>query len=229
MSSCCRCGKPLQKQKYFCSISCAVIWRNQNTMTEEKRAKISASLKGRPNAYKGRHFSEQGRQNIAIAAVNRRGKPSPRKGVRTNKPAWNRGVGHKEETKVKIRETKLRQGNFSTRDCGNGRPLSRPHQLLFDSLSNFGWTVEHPISLGKRQPGWPTCYKVDLALPERKLAIEVDGDSHRTLSCRAKDAKKDGKLSELGWIIVRVPNERAVELAAQPAVEIVTKLFGAMS
>jgi len=224
LRTCRRCGEPLTRnQKAFCSSRCAIVWRNQNTMTSEKRARISASLSGRPNAYKGRHYSEQARRNMSVAHI---GNTPPNKGIKTGKPAWNRGVPHREETKQKISKVQIQRGNFSARDCGNGRPLPRPHQLLYDALVPIGWVYEYPISLGKRQPGWPTHYKADLAFVESKLVIEVDGASHRMIIARKRDAKKDGKLTDLGWTVVRVPNERAIILSTLSAADIVAELFG---
>ena len=224
MRNCKRCNVELKpRQQIFCSIYCAVVWRNQNTMIDEKRAKISTSLKGKPNQYKGRSYSEQARRNMSIAHI---GKSSSTKGIKTGKLAWNRGIPHSSETKNKLRKIALLLGHSpNVLNCGNGRPLSSSHQLLYNTLANFGWVVEYPISLGKRQAGWPTCYKVDLALINKKLAIEVDGKKHNLLEQRHIDQRRDEKFRELGWTIIRVSNEQAMTLSKKSVKDILRELF----
>ena len=68
-----------------------------------------------------------------------------------------------------------------------------------------GWVAEHPIPTKQgRHSGYPTCYKVDIANPDLMIAIEIDGSSHRLLSRK--------KLSQLGWRVFRVSNEKALHL-----------------
>jgi hypothetical protein len=87
---------------------------------------------------------------------------------------------------------------------GNGRGLTLPQQTLMDTLGRT-WIAEFSLSLGPRTPGYPTHYKLDLANPERRIGIEVDGFSHR--SRKILDEKKDAKLASLGWIVLRFLNQ----------------------
>jgi hypothetical protein len=50
----------------------------------------------------------------------------------------------------------------------------------------------------------PNHYKVDFGHPQRRIAVEVDGPSHRPMARRALDQKKTAVLRELGWRVVRV-------------------------
>lgn len=86
---------------------------------------------------------------------------------------------------------------------GNGHPLTAPQAILLAALGP-PWVAEHAVSLGPRQAGYPTSYKLDLADPARKVGVEVDGHSHR--SRRALDRKKDEKLASLGWTVLRIWN-----------------------
>jgi very-short-patch-repair endonuclease len=57
----------------------------------------------------------------------------------------------------------------------------------------------------KRSSGYPYHYKADLANPEAKLLVEVDGNSH--YGKRKKlDEKKDALLASLGWSVFRFRN-----------------------
>ena len=108
------------------------------------------------------------------------------------------------EVREKISRTlKLMHHGPSVRG-GNGRGLTEPQRLLMAALGP-NWVAEWPISLGPRMAGYPTHYKLDLALVERRVGIEVDGFSHA--SRRALDTKKDEMLASLGWTVLRFSNQ----------------------
>lgn len=50
-------------------------------------------------------------------------------------------------------------------------------------------------------------YFADFALLNRKLIIEVDGDSHDSPAQKEKDLLHEQQVLELGWRVVRVSNE----------------------
>jgi hypothetical protein len=55
---------------------------------------------------------------------------------------------------------------------------------------------------------------VDLAYPELKIAIEYEGDQHRTDPAQwQRDIEKHERLADLGWRVVRVPRN---QLFSQP-------------
>jgi len=87
---------------------------------------------------------------------------------------------------------------------GNGTGLTVPQEFMLGVLGG-DWIAEYPLSLGPLTPGYPTHYKLDLALPERRIAVEVDGTSHH--GRRDKDAKKDERLASLGWTVLRFWNQ----------------------
>jgi superfamily I DNA/RNA helicase len=98
---------------------------------------------------------------------------------------------------------------------GNGKGPTVPEQALMDALGE-GWVWQYAIPTKKsRGYGYPTAYKVDIAKPGCKIAIEVDGHSHGLR--RAHDEKKDRLLESLGWTVIRVPNRRAVQNAKEEA------------
>ncbi len=85
--------------------------------------------------------------------------------------------------------------------------MPEPQKKLFNALGD-GWIAEYAVSLGGRIPGYPTNYKLDIAKPDIKLGIEVDGFSHVALERRAQDRKKDAMLNSLGWIVLRFTNKQ---------------------
>lgn len=49
-----------------------------------------------------------------------------------------------------------------------------------------------------------------LASPELRIAIEVDGRTHATKQGKLRDHKKDMVLTELGWTVLRYPNQQVL-------------------
>ena len=96
---------------------------------------------------------------------------------------------------------------------GNGQLLPLPQLALLHALGE-GWVAEHPIptKMGHRNGIYPNAYKVDIANPKIKLAIELDGGSHGTLERKAQDQKKVECLVRLGWRVLRISNEEALHL-----------------
>lgn len=107
------------------------------------------------------------------------------------------------EVRAKVSRRLKEIGHGPSERGGNGRGLTRPQAILLSALGP-GWEAEFALSLGRRTPGYPTHYKIDVACPARRIAIEVDGPSHH--SRKAQDAKKDAKLASLGWTVLRFWN-----------------------
>lgn len=67
-------------------------------------------------------------------------------------------------------------------------------------------------------PGTP--YRIDLADPERKIAVEYDGEHHGYSDQHARDVERRNRLAALGWKVIvvtkrqfyRTPSELAAQL-----------------
>jgi leucyl-tRNA synthetase len=49
---------------------------------------------------------------------------------------------------------------------------------------------------------------VDIADPARRLAIEIDGSTHRTKKWKFLDKRKTEVLNALGWSVLRFSNQK---------------------
>lgn len=88
---------------------------------------------------------------------------------------------------------------------GNGRGPTAPQKTLADLL---GWPMEVIVPTGQRASGGPPShYKLDLAHPAAKVAVEIDGRSHRAAARRESDRRKDQWLTAAGWTVLRFTNE----------------------
>jgi hypothetical protein len=132
---------------------------------------------------------------VALAAYNR---------AHASQRMKERNPMHRQESREKLRRTLLDMGHRPAVRGGNGRGPSVPQQLLAELLD---WPMEVAIRTRvRRGSGYPTSYKVDIALPQARLAIEIDGGSHGCLKRQAEDAKKEAFLSSLGWRVFRFTN-----------------------
>lgn len=114
------------------------------------------------------------------------------------------------ETRKKMSETLHRIGHKPIIRGGNGKPLSPAHQMLSDAIG-CPWKDEFIVVTNTyRGSGLPTHYKIDIAHPFKKIAIEVDGNSHCALSRQSQDKKKELFLSKLGWTVIRFKNEEVL-------------------
>ncbi len=78
------------------------------------------------------------------------------------------------------------------------------------SSSTLGWAMEVVVPTGRpRTEKFPTCYKLDIANPQLKIGVEVDGESHA--SRRAQDQKKDAFFASIGWTVLRFTNRQVAE------------------
>ena len=94
---------------------------------------------------------------------------------------------------------------------GNGRGLTEPQRLLAEAL---GWPTEVVVVTGARATGRddiPNSYKIDVANEETKIAVEVDGASHRTLAGQDQDRRKTAFLEGLGWTVLRFWNSEVLK------------------
>lgn len=188
------CGEEFQiiwksdVDKRFCNRSCSAKWRmNQpeykaKVHTKETHEKIGKKISIWLNT------TEKGQKNIDRI---RNLKPMEDESCREKVSKTLREIHHK----PKVRG-------------GNGKGMTIPQQILFETLKG-DWIPELAISLGKRQEGYPTCYKVDLGNDSLMIGIEVDGNTHH--SRKEQDKKKDEKLSELGWKVIRFWNDEVMD------------------
>ena len=88
---------------------------------------------------------------------------------------------------------------------GNGTGPTVYQMLLASAL---GWDMEVVVPTGhcRDGSGFPTCYKIDIANKNLKIAIEVDGMTHVSLLAQERDKKKEDFLVGKGWKVVRFTN-----------------------
>lgn len=95
---------------------------------------------------------------------------------------------------------------------GNGKGPTEPQLMLMNALKKFYPEMEYaiPTKIPKGN-GYPTCYKVDIAIPDAMVAVEVDGFSHCSLERQMADRKKEELLSSYGWKVLRFMNRQVTE------------------
>lgn len=95
-------------------------------------------------------------------------------------------------------------------------PFQRTSKFQHDVLSiiSQGWVIEHTIKVnqGSKKGGLPTYYNIDIAHPQLKIAIEVDGRQHRANFQKKVDLRRDEFLTSLGWKVIRILNKDILNL-----------------
>lgn len=120
---------------------------------------------------------------------------------------------HSEEARLKMIATLKRIGHAPRIRGGNGKEMPVPQRVLLTALGS-GWYAEHSVPTrlhGKTKERYPTCYKIDIANPSLKIAIEVDGSSHTNCIVKARDVKKEDFLKSLGWRTMRFSNKEVMQ------------------
>ena len=119
----------------------------------------------------------------------------------------------KKETREKVSKTLKKIGHKPIQQGGNGKIMPIPQKILLEALGG-GWCAEYSVATllrGKSKEKYPTCYKIDIAHPLKKIAIEVDGTSHNSLIRREQDKKKTEFLEQLGWKVLRFKNDQILQ------------------
>jgi len=186
------CGTTgVPKYGRFCGKSCSAKWRmsredyKKSIYTEEHARKLSEATK--------RIMAED-----------------PERCLRSSKRMIEHNPMQSAETRAKVSLAMKNNHVLGSKVIrgGNGKGASPCEQAIFDCFPCL--VLGYVQSLG-HVPGYPHHYKIDLAYPERKVGIEIDGGSHCTLERQSQDRKKEAKLSELGWTIVRFTNRQVKE------------------
>lgn len=112
----------------------------------------------------------------------------------------------------RMRRTLRRIGHQPIRRGGNGKLLPIPQLVLLHGLGP-GWEAEYVVTTGiPPGNGIPRHYKLDLANPQMRMAIEMDGVTHQSHRVRSADLRKLMFLVERGWSVLRLSNQLALRL-----------------
>lgn len=129
--------------------------------------------------------------------------------VHASKRMSTRNPMHRPGSKEKMIATLRAIGHAPAVRGGNGHGPTEAQRLLSLALA---LPMEVVVKTGlPRSSGYPSCYKLDLADPDRLVGIEVDGASHSASERKAQDRKKEAFLAGLGWTVLRVTNADVLE------------------
>lgn len=117
---------------------------------------------------------------------------------------------HRDDNLERMRNTLKSMGHRPPWQGGNGRGLTVPQGRLLAALGD-GWVAEHSVRTYAKRGTLPGALKVDLAHPERKIAVEVDGYSHGLKRVQSADAAKEAFLTGHGWTVLRFTNQQVMD------------------
>jgi len=105
---------------------------------------------------------------------------------------------------------------------GNGHVAPAEEALL--AKLNSCW--QHNITVPLGWSGYPRSYKLDIADPERRVGIELDGNSHNSPSRREADLRKELLLRDRGWLLLRYSNAESYTLTDQMIEQDICRALG---
>ena len=105
---------------------------------------------------------------------------------------------------------------FGGRPYGNGRGPTPSEAKLYSLLQGEGFELQVIVQTNRTKP---THYKLDLGHRTAKIAIELDGSSHRGNARKNSDASKDSFLMSQDWQVLRFQEPVDCEEAARKCVE----------
>ncbi len=121
--------------------------------------------------------------------------------MRENNPMRNQSTRDKVSASMSGRTFLARGGNGTT---------TEPQRRLVNALD---LPMEYAVATAAVKKAFsilPNAYKVDIANPALRLAIEVDGRTHRQPKWTYLDRRKTAVLSALGWSVLRFTNEEVM-------------------
>jgi len=121
------------------------------------------------------------------------------------------GTVRSDEYKANMSRLLKAKGHAPKTRGGNGSGMTAVERLVSSCLP-MGWEWNYPVALGARRDGFPTCYKLDFANPTCLKGLEVDGNSHNMSARKLQDRKKEQRLAELGWSVLRITNREVQSL-----------------
>lgn len=124
-----------------------------------------------------------------------------------------------ESTRARMGATLRAIGHRPAVRGGNGTPLPAAQSAMLQALKPLSPVAEFVVRTGmwRGREGLPNHFKIDIALPSMKVAVEIDGGSHASNHRKAQDAKKTAYLSASGWTVLRFSNRDVMERLADCA------------
>lgn len=151
--------------------------------------------------------------SMRMAATNRKHASSR---MKSNNPM------KRKEIREKMSATLRAMGHRPVLRGGNGKPPTAPEIKLASAL---GWVIGFVVVTNTfRGSGIPSHYKLDVANPSLKIAVEVDGASHQAMARKEQDRKKENWLRSTGWKVLRFSNAQVME-HLEECVQMVTSII----
>jgi very-short-patch-repair endonuclease len=82
-----------------------------------------------------------------------------------------------------------------------GIPESGLEQVVLDALLDAGF---RPVAQHWVEIDGASRYRLDLAFPGLRIAVEVDGSQHQERPATVADAKREAALATAGWTVLRI-------------------------
>jgi len=215
---CCKCGIAFMSNgggsrccqtcsRKTCPVCGGGYWSRANTCSRICGNKIAANKRTGPRP-------EDWKQSMRVAQQKRAASPRGKELAAMHSARMTQNNPMRFQAVIqKMMETKSANGTLrpvKPWQGGNGRgPTTQQAAIQAAFPGSIMELAIRTAMLGPRKTtGYPHAYKADIAFPDIKLAIEIDGSTHRSAEGRVLDQKKDQCLQQLGWRVLRISNRQ---------------------
>lgn len=198
------CGRPEWARRRFCSPACKAAAQIGKPHTIRRRRaatggkRIPCRVCGQPTKY---HGTEANR----LFGLVHCGDPACAEESRRIK---NASIAERARQMYASGQRRRIRGSWSTVPL-----VSAEERALSPWFESMGWTPQHKVLTGVHTNKLPRMFRLDFALPDRKLYVEIDGEIHQLR--KERDQRRDLMLAGLGWSGLRIPAKVVRESADQ--------------
>lgn len=114
----------------------------------------------------------------------------------------NKPLKHSEETKLKMRNARLKwMKDNPEKTAWRSSNMSYPEKVFMERIIELEMDKKYLIV--REKSVFP--YYIDFAFENEKISVEIDGSQHLEKKRMEIDKKKDNLLTDLGWVVYRIP------------------------
>lgn len=181
----------------FCSVRCANLWRGKYNKSSYKEMSLEQRIKN-SNKLKEQWKNESFRHKNIDRMTN-------------NNPSKQRDVVNKINNTKIVNNTIGFKNDQKCNRGGNGK-ISPIESLVYDFLENLNFKYNYSICMKELRALEPnrhfaTNYKPDFTNLNKKICIELDGQTHNSNIGRERDSKKEYALNWYGYKVLRYSND----------------------
>lgn len=187
------CGLPEWSRRRFCSPGCKSLSQKGKTVYVRPKG-LPSRAKRLPCRICGEPTSSHGTEKNHLYGMVHCGRPECAAESRKIK---NENISKKARKMYASGERTAPRTTWT-----NVKRVSKEEELISPWLESIGWIPQYKFLTKVHTNKLPRMFRLDFALPDHKLHIEIDGSVHRLR--KDSDARRDQMMTDRGWTVLRI-------------------------